>query len=717
MRRPRPFYALALLLALLSGAQAAGPTGEDLAHVAHAHAHRPVWVSDDGAWRLSLTPRGELLREAQQAGAPAQRFQLPAGVRALASHGSGLQAWALHESGCLLRVDFGTAAPKRMALPWSPCAAQAEGSGEALPVYTPGALAVSADGQWLAHSGESGSTQVSVLNPRSGKTLRVLELAHPPLALRFEDGGARLAALTLQRGEQWEDIAGPSSLQWSRWDLQSGALWNEAQRDGGFQEPEGYLQAASAVRQFWLNRQGALEALELQCPVRRQTWALPELAGVQSLAADPLGRWVAVLEARPEAKAKVQRLLWLDASNGRLVHSARLPIEGGVEAVALQGHAQGLLLRRGLRVPREGTQYDHSPWRLQPWQNLSVPVDLAALPARSAAAASLCREPQEAAQARELERVAAPAEPLWRLQLQTWSEAQPKRCRGTDWPETRHPDRAPRRWGLSPAGQLWLDQGQQIHQLDPASGQVLARWPTPRQLGLCSTPSFARAQFLSWQGDTLSLRPFAEQLDSQARSTVERRPGWQLETAVWLGDRVLARWLKADRAELRLYRAAAQGGWTLVKARSGALREGASWIEEDDGNTSAVGWHELMPDAAAIAELEREERGVRGAGPRWQASRYQSVRAEDAGRLLLWDGVSGRPAGTGRVIDLGGGRAVLLEGVHLHHYRLRDAAQAALKWRRQGVPDQDSRWSDAWWWEAAQLLLMEREGGELLALR
>lgn len=715
-------YALALLAALLSSAQAAGPTGEAEAFAEYAHAHRPVWVSANGAWRVSLTPQGELLREAGTGGAAAQRLKLGAGVRALASHGPGLQVWALGENGCLVLADFSGPAPKRRNDHGLACTDLGGGLHDDGPAYFPGALAVSADGRLLAHGGGAGELNVQVLDLRSKKTLRVLALAEPAQALRFEDEGQRLAVLTLQRGEQWEDIAGPSNLQWSRWDLASGALWNEAQRPGAFRHAADYLHAASAWQQFWLHPEKGVQALDLQtCPVQIQHWPLPELAGIQSLAADPQGRWLALLEPRGANAKRPQRVIWLDAPSGRILHiSALAP---GLEAVALQAHGGGLLLRRAQALPREGTEYNHSPWRLQPWQHMALPPAVAALPARAALApAALCREPQEAALARQPERIKAAAKPLWSLAIDprsSWAEARSGHCNGSDWPNPNHGDRRARRWGLSPQGQLFLDQGDELHQLDPGSGKLLARWPTPRPTGVCSTPSFARAQFLNWQGDTLSLRPFAAQWDPKGRQILEQRPGWQVYTAVWLGDQVLARWVKGKLAEQRLYRADASGRWTKMAQRSGTAQEGLPWFEGDDGNTSAIGWHELMPDATAIANVEREERGVR-AGPRWSAGRYGSVRAEQDGHLLLWDGVSGHPidsqAGLEWVLDLGGGRAVAISGNQISVYRLREPEQAPQVWRIKRAPN-DELWSDALALEAAQLLLVEVIGGRLMAVR
>ncbi|MFO1252133.1 MAG: hypothetical protein U1E77_13610 [Inhella sp.] len=61
---------------------------------------------------------------------------------------------------------------------------------------------------------------------------------------------------------------------------------------------------------------------------------------------------------------------------------------------------------------------------------------------------------------------------------------------------------------------------------------MTARWPTPRRLGICSVPSFERAEFLNWEGDTLSLRPFAPQPAGAAMQRLARRAGWQVEQAL-----------------------------------------------------------------------------------------------------------------------------------------------------------------------------------------
>ena len=710
-----------LLGGLLHPLHAAGPTSEAEAHAAYVFSHRPVWVSTDGAWRVSVNPRGELLREAQTDKPTVQRIKLGPGVRAVASHGPGLKVWVLGEKGCLLQVDFSGPTPKRQTESGAKCPALDEAGSDDLPSYFSGSLAVSADGQLLAHSGSEGDPSVTVLDLRNKKKpMRTLWPAHPAVALRFEDDGQRLAVLTQERGEAWEDIPGPSSLQWSRWDLRSGALWNEAQREGGLGELRLHLHSASAWQQFWLDAKGEVQALDTHsCPVRVHSWPLKNEAAIESLSADPLGRWLAVLAA--PTQAKTQRLLWLDARTGRTLHISELPLPRGAQGVAVQAHAQGLLLRRASAVQRSGEQYDHSPWRLQPWQNLPLPPAVAALAPRETSPTAPCREAKEAPLARQPERIAQPGKILWTLELdprKAWDEARKGPCNRLDWTaEHQHPDRTPRRWGLSPQGQLFVDQGDELHQLDPGTGKLLARWPTQRPTGVCSTPSFARAQFLNWQGDTLSLRPFAAQWDPKARQTLEQRPGWRVVTAVWLGDQVLARWVKGEQAEQRLYRADASGRWTQAAQRKGSVQEdGMPWFEGDDGHTSAIGWHELMPDPAAIDNIEREERGVR-AGPRWSAGRYDSVRAEQDGRLLLWDGVSGDSARVGQLVDLGQGRAVSLAGARLTLYRLREGEQSALRWEQQGRPDGDSPWIDALWWDEPKLLLLAGHGGTLVALR
>lgn len=714
-----------MLGGLLHPLHAAGPTSEAEAHAAYVFSHRPVWVSADSAWRVSVNPQGELLREAQEGKPTVQRIQLGPGVRAVASHGPGLLVWVLGEKGCLMQVDFRGPTPKRLAEPGVKCPALSEAGSDDAPSYFSGALTVSADGHWLAHSGSEGDPSVQVLDLRGSsssskrKPMRTLWPAHPAVALRFEDDGQRLAVLTQERGEAWEDIPGPSSLQWSRWDLRSGALWNEAQRPGELGQLSRQLHSASAWQQFWLDAEGEVQALDTSsCPVRAHSWPLKGEAAIASLAADPLGRWLAVLTAPSQAKS--QSLLWLDARTGRTLHTSVLPRPQGGQGVAVHAHAQGLLLRRATGVDRSGETYDHSPWRLQPWHKLALPPAVAALPPREPNTSTPCLEANEAPLARQAERITQPGKILWTLGLDTrkaWAEARTGRCNGSDWPSERpHPDRSPRRWGLSPLGQLLLDQGDELHQIDASNGQVLARWPTPRPTGVCSTPNFARAQFLSWQGDTLSLRPFTAQWDPKARQTLEQRTGWQVYSAVWLGDQVLARWIKGEQAEQRLYRTDADGRWARVAQRRGRVQEGAPWFEGDDGNTSAIGWHELMADATAIENIEREERGVR-AGPRWRVGRYESVRAEQEGRLLLWDGVSGSPAHAGRLVDLGQGRAVSLANVNLTLYHLRENEQAPLRWEHLGRPDGDASWLDAVWWGEAKLLLLARFDGTLVALR
>ncbi|WP_374433033.1 hypothetical protein [Inhella sp.] len=654
----KPLLLAALLLAL-PPLQAGEISREGIAQQAHQETRRAIAFSDDGAWRVYQNEAGELLREPQGGGpGVAQRLQLGQPLLALATWGRAQEVWlsleAPEHDACLLRVQFSDAgAAAQLSTPFEPtCLTRLQRDAPPQPPpRAPQPMALSADGSRLARV--SGG-RIEVLDLQRFERVRLLP-AGPGFgyyeaveALRFEDGGARLRVLTAVLGINENGPGSDSSLVMTRWDLARGALWQEVERPGRLERPLDFAEAATASRQFWLDGPGRVVAQNLEtCPVQATRWALPAGWRALALGADPQGRWLAVLAGRKGQTA----VLWLHAQQGQLLAQTALAVPPGTRAVSLQAHARGLLWRLA-RPEGAGPQAA----RLEPWQALKLPQQLAALPAPSAKPdTGLCRTPREAPNARGLQITRAPAIPRWQITLderEAWEQSRgaieitdagelpATRCNRNDWSFQSGRDPVPRRWGFDPQGRLWLDQGDELHQLDPQGG-VTARWPTPRQLGICSVPSFERAEFLNWEGDTLSLRPFAPQPASAAMQRLARRAGWQVEQARWLGERVLVRWLRGKQAEMQLYRQAPGGGWRL-EAQGQGQAEGATGPSRFEGDAPDE-------DPPAWERLQTPQGGpVRWALPapdaptlRWRVARYESVQALQGERVLLWAGVDG----------------------------------------------------------------------------
>lgn len=720
-RRIPPLLGLVLLI---TSSHAAGPTSEEEAYLAYSWTRPPVVFSDDGNWRVHQNERGELVREPMYAAStPGQGIALNFPVLALATRGSAQQIWLLAKPNCLVELDFRAAKPKPKPLPGSDCPSSQEGFQGAAASYQGAALAVSPDGRWLA--GGVGDS-IRVLDLSNGQTRWQIPALHP-LALQFEDEGRRLRLLDAQLGERWEGSADPSLLQLSRWDLDRGELSMTAERRGGFDQ-RAFLNAATRHHQLWLDSQGRLQALDLRtCPASPNHWPLPSGWEPWALSADPMGRWVAVA-LRQRAQFK---LLWLNARDGTTLAETRLNATKGRQPYAVQAHAGGLLLREAQSPSASETDPEQRPVKPSAWQSVTLPTAVQALmsqppDAQSGLAAAPCKDAAEQADARRIEARSLDTKPIWQRQLPVPDEVMPVEVQHCI-PGLDHPART---WGVSPGGQLWMDAGAVLIRLSPNNGQELARWPTPRSAGICSTPSFARAEFLNWQGDTLSLRPFAAQLERAQRRLLDRRPGWQVESASWAGDLVLARWVRGGQAEQSLYQQQPAGGWRQVARRHGTRQEGATVFDGDDAGSDEPAWLQMLPTPLDAAALERQQHGVRDdelAAWRWTIGPMGTVQARHGAQLQLWHGTGLSAQGlsplqaarmrypsTGgiQLLGLGHGRALAWND-SIQAWELYEAAGPKRVW--QGVKALGSR-IDAWWWHEPKLWLVQH-GGQLQALR
>ncbi|WP_338849200.1 hypothetical protein V8J88_09610 [Massilia sp. W12] len=711
------YLSLLLCSFLFSPAGAITPTAADDAIRDHSHIYRPVWISDDGAWRLSQNAAGELLREAMQDGAPSHRVALGDFVGALASHGDGMQVWLLRDA-CLYLLDL---RKLPQALPLKPRNPQgrlgdcrpmppAAGDQTALKVLRVAEkLHLSASGALLAQ--QSQQNYVTVSEAGSGKLLRKLPAEHIVLALQFEQGERVLRIVSA--GLQQEDDKAPAMwrLNSARWDLRSGALLQFAQQQLALDF--GALQVSQNRRHLvWHHPAGGIAMLDMHsCPLRTHRLAVPH-GDVLGFTSDPQGGWLAVLSK--SAKRKQADLHWLHGATGALLASSTLPLPApqpesnprleGMQA-ALYGHAGGLLWRP------QALSWD-TPETLLPWRQVALPKAVAAAAAAAAhsstmapSAQQLCLLPGESAQARQPRQLNAPP-PLWSLPLSArnaWSAARNSAC--LDWPQQEGGTEGPgghywQRWGVGPDGRLWLDQGDSLHWLDAASGKTLALWPTPRQGKLCSTPSFARAAFLNWQGDSLSLRPFAAQQESRARQVITQRPGWQVLRAQWLGDKALAYWRQAEKLQLCLYQQDAMGRWrqSIVEER-----------EVDAGLTPRAMLDEFGEVALphTRASLRRQQAGLPEPAPdsaQWRPGPFRTVQLIQGQRLLLWHGLDDAPARVSLdLLELGHGRAMDLENQFL--YIQQDTNISVMQLRTAAA----AHWRHAAWAPQQQVLLLEKQ--------
>ncbi len=232
-------------------------------------------------------------------------------------------------------------------------------------------------------------------------------------------------------------------------------------------------------------------------------------------------------------------------------------------------------------------------------------------------------------------------------------------------------------WGLTPDGALWIDHGAYLERIDPSNGQAMGRVATPRSDRVCSDVSFERRQFLSWQGDTVTLRDFSTDGRVSPRRVLAVQPGWQVLSARWLsGGRVGVRWVKAEwtgraddegatgSAQASIYDANARGARKPLRVVQGRAQAGSAVFEEE------------LDGSDVFDDEEQSSRPVEAEGSYvWEISHFRSVRARPRGKqpgrlgdTVLWDGFSAasRDGTDGllpeRVMGLGGALGLVTAG-------------------------------------------------------
>ena len=202
---------------------------------------------------------------------------------------------------------------------------------------------------------------------------------------------------------------------------------------------------------------------------------------------------------------------------------------------------------------------------------------------------------------------------------------------------------------------VWVDRLSSLERISLKTGKVLETVPTPRSEKACTLPLYDKKLFLSWQGDTVSLRPFAQQLSNDQRTVLAYQPGWKAEIVVWLGvDRFGVRWKKnLDTSILATVHDLSGKQLAEIKGKKQMNSEHYSF-EEEDGEMD-------MPYAVFRSYLQAE--GKRETY-HWEQSYLGSIRSQErdaAGgtKTILWAGLRvGEPEikrPINKVINLGYG--------------------------------------------------------------
>ncbi len=679
-------------LGVVLHAGAAGFTDEQWSLVSRVLGSAHLAVSADEQWRLRVQGT-QLVREPNRPGAPAAALDVGDTVRAMAASGDARRAVVQVSNWCIGVARFEAGAPAQLTWPAAALATQGEPKGACPATRQPVsrlsfAVAMSPDGRRIAVPVED---ELRLIDINQDRVLQRWPLGSATvLQLAFLDEGRQLIVRAAVLGEVYEGPGRPSNLVLARWDTASGALLDlmrqpDADRLGALQ-----LLSAMSVDKGWLWELGAGEADDkgsrsvkaLARSLHECGWPQKTATTLQlpkqplgslwlDLAADPAGRWLAVSEYEPGSFANWW--IWSTADGRRLGGESR---RGASEAPwrALQPSADGSRLRGVMAGLPEAGRIDAEMWTAFHGGGAWVERAVAGLPAAPAAAARprggaclVASEGERSAGVREVRDGAKPPQRLFELSLEQPGVVDAQRERADRCvAENGWGARAPSRWGLGADGALWLDAGAQLRRIDPSDGRILAQLPTPRSAQVCSAAIFSARQFLNWQGDTVTLRPFEAASGEAGRRVVARRPGWVADAAIWLeSGRISVRW-KNPKAEIeapggaqgQLY--VEQGGRFVPDGQVApgmVVGGGHVYLNgEDEGE-------EPMPASSDWLVSPQPPRY------RWQAGPFGSLQSRQVqtDELALWLGMKAGASGdTSTAFSLGGNLGLAnIDGGHV----------------------------------------------------
>jgi len=772
---------LILALLALGVANAAGPTDEEENIADVAMGRWPQQLSRDGEWIVYVNGQGQLMRHAATGThALVQQIKVPRSTLLLSASRTAAKVALLNHEGCIgiatLTGDF-----KEPSLQWLPpkvidpqaqdglCPPSSFDDNPRAQVdrqYGSSAIGLSADGSRLAVKGPQ---SVRIIDLARQKVVQEIPVSDALFHLRFIDQDRKLLLVSAVLGEVWEGIGSPSDMQFSVWDLAKGELF-QMHRTGpsssltgydlqwNFSEATGLLWAVSTDGQrYSLETPGhpskllpirpyAVRLKQCQAKaIRPLTIPVEDAVGPWlEFAADPLGRWVATVEPMTQGQKSASRLLIRNARQGELLAS----VPYGGELRSLTPSADGTTLYGMLSGQPQTKDFEmgRGAWNFVgggEWARYDLPAKARQLPIEPDAAwpAQRCQLEDEEPSARDITVRQRSATPVFDVTLTDLRGAQDKALDKTPekannlppTPTTCTSDRLidyrnPRvkAWGQSLDGAIWVDRWAHLERLDPHTGRADAQVPTPRSASVCTLVSYARQQFLSWQGDTVTLRSFSAEQGLGARRVLAVKPGWIAESAAWLNDgQVGVRWIDPRRASAEtgshepdgsalasVYRTNDKLPAPVLREVRGKVVEGRGWFQQEEGEVAEVGAFELTPDM--LQRLEDEQRGASNATFVWERSHFGSVRARrrgvagQPGAIALWDGLRARAgAGPGYVnpdvvVALGGSLGAVLSGENLSLY---DASS-----RQRLTPLRQTGLAEAAWNERGHLLLLAYTG-------
>ena len=649
---------MGLAASLCTHAMAAGYSAREDRLLEVEAARAPLAISGDGAWRLHVDAHDVLHRTSLADPARESTLQLPSGVQLLSASTDGTKVALATRHQCVGLADFGATA----GVTWRPWVVNGDGvplgpdSGAWVaqvpatcgtrPSASP--VAISGDGRWIA-------TPEDVVDSATHRVVASLPTARAAvLRLQFVDHDARLlvAAATL---------AEPGAMSFSVWELAGHRLLND------IEIADAPLAVRAALQVDFSAQTGALFAIDDRRRVQALRSASPGAAPVPlpldlvqlspgvcgsaprvraqvgddlgaSFAVDPYGRWIA--SARPldaahdaaeVAMGARSVLVVQDMATGRQLErvTSKYALDG---LVATPDGARVFALASQPVEPETGEPI--AGWPAVPDDErvveLTLPAAATNAPRDAAKAwdAGVCKEPGETPDARAMVRAERLLLPLWSRDLGPATATAP-----ADAPSQPCGTAALDALVFKTAdGGLWLDLGDHVAKLDPATGTTGAALPTPRSKNVCSVVAPGGGGFLNASGDTLTWRPLAAAADSSRRRVVERRHG------------AVATLLPVDGDVARVAWSTTSGDGAVVLADYDA---NGKRVREVVTSNAAFG---SDASAASLSSPCHDARGMPlSIGYDWRAGPFGSQRGATCGplpgmaRLVWWSGATIAP--------------------------------------------------------------------------
>ena len=740
------FSFASLLMALAAGACAAGPTDEEEALANFNSGRYPMVVSGDGKWLIYVDANNVLHRKSLQDAALDETIGAGGAVRALSSSQSGQSIAFVNNKNCYGVASFPevgksrstTASSHEATIKWldihpaknyvaAACGHDSTGvnvtsdksaadeqnsfqnaEGQTGRIYGAFSVAISGDGKLVAIPG----SPILIVNADSARVMETIPTgSQSVLNMRFIDHDRKLLVVHAQMGEFYESAPDPSDMQFAIWDRQKRELFNfyNTKTTGSltdydlfwsYSDASGELWAINTNGQYWSADQNSSKdsttAMIRPDTVNLKSCGKPILHrlalptegqdGWLDFAADPAGRWVAVvIPWLNEKKKKAQsRLLIYDANSGKQL--AKWEIESELHSLAVSNDGNTLYGLTGGQPQTKDLQLTRYAWSLSGGGVLKT-FDLSAKIAglqRNAAtdwAAQHCMLEDETANARDITIDTKPLKQVSSVSLGTqqsrpWDgQAATMPCKGDDESTYHGYHDSYRTWYAAKDGTVWLDQWKYLEQINPLDGSGVKKVPTPRSDTACSLPLIDRREFLSWQGNTITLRPFADSINAADRKVLVTKPGWFAQKVELLGDRIGVRWIESkyrDEANHEIGSAIAavyDFSGKLIKQIDGQAMNGTAYFENDGPDASDVE-ENVFEQFRSPAEISPYRAELSYAGS-------VRVRTQDAQthvtQTVMWSGLkpgsasaadSGVTEEPGKIIDLGGS-LVAYVGVHL----------------------------------------------------